>query len=781
MESSLLVEERLDFNGLSEVEIKSLLEKYGIGLTTDEILRVQNALLKRPPTLSECLLWSIQGSEHCSYKSSKTFLKNLPTKAPHLIVGIGEDAAVVSVAKSNDGYRYGIAISHESHNHPSQIVPFEGAATGVGGNVRDIACMGATVIAVADSLRFGALHNNHKTRWLNKEVVSGIASYGNALGIPNIAGDVAYHANYQNNCLVTVVSLGVIREDKVIHSYVPKCAEGYALILVGKATDNSGFGGASFASTKLNEGEMNRGAVQEPNAFLERHLLKANQALIEQLDNDGLLPQVAFKDLGAGGIGCASVELAFAGGFGAEVNLDNVHVGMENLHPSVILCSETQERFMWAVPQNLVDVILDHYNKTFDLPNVSHFAQASVVGKVIGEPNFIVSHKDKLQINAKSEDVTEGLTIPRAYEKPNEKSKQVIETLPSSLEEAWLNVLSSPNVACQKALYEHYDKQVQGRTVIERGQAKAGVLSPFNDESYPEDIRKTGVALALSQNPRHTLCDPFWGTQKAVITAMERLACVGASPIAMTDCLCFGNPEKPQQMWEFVEAIKAISHTCKSYHLYQNSGVTMPVVAGNVSFYNESNDQAIPASPMISCLGRMDDSAKAIKHQFQKTDSRIYLLRDETLSLAGSIYGDFYQTDTCLPQQDMARVEARIHFMLDCITKEKILSANTINEGGLAAALSVMSTQGNIGVNIELLEQQDGLYQALFAETGGFVFEVSQNNCAELEKLAMDNNFLLVSIGQTQEKADITICHQTTLNFDQLKNAWLNPLQEQLL
>jgi phosphoribosylformylglycinamidine (FGAM) synthase-like enzyme len=276
--------EAFDFTELSHDKIRAVLQKYNLVLTVDEALTIQNTILKRPPTLAELVLWSIQGSEHCSYKSSRKHLKKLVTDGPNVILGAKEDAGIVEVARDKDGKRYGIVISHESHNHPSQIVPYEGAATGVGGNVRDVCCMGAEVIAVADGLRFGDI-NRQKTSWIQEGVVAGIAGYGNPIGVPNLAGDVYYDAGYNDNCLVTVVTLGVVRDDHVIHSYAPKNADNYVYILVGKPTDNSGFGGASFASTDLVEEnqERNKGAVQEPNAFLKRHLIKANYALFNIL------------------------------------------------------------------------------------------------------------------------------------------------------------------------------------------------------------------------------------------------------------------------------------------------------------------------------------------------------------------------------------------------------------------------------------------------------------------------------------------------------------------
>ena len=412
--------ETIDFAKMNQQEIKNKLNEYRIALTVDEILKIQNEILKRPPSITECILWSIQGSEHCSYKSSRPFLEQFITKGPNVILGPSEDAGIVEIAKDHEGNKYGIVISHESHNHPSQIVPYEGAATGIGGNVRDVSCMGAKVIAIADPLRFGEIKNN-KTKWIHEGVVSGIAGYGNPIGVPNIGGDVYYNKKYNDNCLVNVVTLGVLREDEIIHSKAPKNSTGYNLILIGKPTDNSGFGGASFASLELNEKEKekNKGAVQEPNAFLKRHLLKANNELFKILKEKNLINKVGFKDLGAGGIACAAVELADSAGLGAEINLDLAHRSMENLHPSVLLCSETQERFMWVVSPEITDLVLDHYNKTFDLPKVSEGAKATVIGKIKDDDQFIVKYKNQEIVHARASDITKGLLYNRNYEKPN--------------------------------------------------------------------------------------------------------------------------------------------------------------------------------------------------------------------------------------------------------------------------------------------------------------------------------------------------------------------------
>ncbi len=734
-----LCDERLDFSNLNDLESQKLLDLYNVSLTVSEARYIQELILNRPPTLSECLLWSIEGSEHCSYKSSKKWLQTLPTIAPNLILGVGEDAGVVEAAICNNGTRYGIAISHESHNHPSQVVPFEGAATGVGGNVRDISCMGAEVFAVADVLRFGDIDDN-KTKWLHHGIVEGIASYGNALGIANISGNAYYHSGYQTNCLVTVVSLGLVRDDEIIHSYVPDNASDYVIILVGKPTDNSGFGGASFASNNLKEGEANRGAVQEPNAFLERHLLKANMALFKRLKKLGKLSEVAFKDLGAGGIACASVELADGNGYGCVVELDNVHVGISNLHPSVILCSETQERFMWAVPEELAVTIIKHYNEDYDLPNVSFGARAVKIGSITKDADYQVIFQGKLIVDAKANAITQGLVVERHYQRPISKLETYELEEPQNYNKVLLELLKNPNIAEQSAIYQHYDKQVQGRTVLERGRANAGVMAPYNSDEYPDEIRKTGVALSVSHNPIYNLIDSYYGSKKTVVTAYEKVAAVGASPIAITDCLCFGNPEYPNHMWDFVESVKGIAETCKSFKLASHPKHHLAVVSGNVSFYNSTNEKAIPPSPIISCLGRMNDASKAVDSAFKAGNSSLLLVRDNELSLSGSCY---YQLQGVLgdeiPSLCLDRSNQRIHSVVELIQKGLVLSSSTIVEGGLAVTLAKMAILGQKGCEVTYFDSHS-FPKALFAESGGFVLEISPSLLEKvISRLKADN------------------------------------------
>ena len=773
-------EEIIDFTGLSDVDIKAKLIEFNIPLTTEEALKIQNDMLGRAPSLAELILFSIQGSEHCSYKSSRNHLKQFTTEGPDVVLGAKEDAGVVAVATDNNGHRWCIVMSHESHNHPSQIVPYEGAATGVGGNVRDVLCMGAEVIACTDSFRFGDIKNN-KTKWIHDGVVAGIAGYGNPLGIPNIGGDLYYHEGYNENCLVTLVTLGIVREDHIIHSYAPKNADGYDLILIGKPTDNSGFGGASFASLELEEEkkEQNKGAVQEPNAFLERHLLKSSYALFDILKEKDLINNIGFKDLGAGGVACASVELAETSGYGSEVWMDKIHIGMDGLHPSIYLCSETQERFMWVCSPELTPFILEHYNKVFDLPGVSDGAQASVVGKIRNNGQYIVHNGDVEIVNAPAAEVTEGFIYDRSYEARKNNFSEPNLPEPPDYNQTLLDILSHENMASREPIFEQYDKQVQGRIYTETGLADSGVMAPFNSKNYPEEIRNVGIALSTDHNPRYGLVDPYWGGINAVVEAMRNVAAVGATPHALSDCLCFGSPEKPHQMWEFVEGVRGVADACHTITLKDNPDHATPIIAGNVSFYNESKNGAIPPSPIVSCLGRLKNVNKAVPMHFQKNDSVILMIGDRKDELGGSVYYSLYnELGARVPKPDLDEVKNQIFAVTDCIDQGLFLSCHDIADGGVASAISEMTFGNSIGCNVKI-ESDLSPDKILFSETGGFILEILPKNINALKSVFSNYGLDVFEIGTTGGES-IKINEAVDLAVFNAREAWRNGLRDKL-
>ena len=773
--------EIIDFSELESDAIQTKLAELNIPLTPEEAMKIQNEMLGRAPSLTELVLFSIQGSEHCSYKSSRSHLKQLTTEGPDVVLGAKEDAGVVSVATDHEGHRWCVVMSHESHNHPSQIVPYEGAATGVGGNVRDVMCMGAEVIACTDSFRFGEINRN-KTKWIHDGVVAGIAGYGNPLGIPNISGDIYYHEGYNENCLVTLVTLGIVREDHIIHSYAPKNADGYDLILIGKPTDNSGFGGASFASLELEEKkkEQNKGAVQEPNAFLERHLLKSTYALFNILKEKNLINNIGFKDLGAGGIACASVELAETSGYGSEVWMDKIHIGMKNLHPSVYLCSETQERFMWVSPPEWTNFIVDHYNTAYDLPGVSAGSMASIIGKIRSDGQYIVHNGNEEIVNAPAKEVTEGFLYNRPFEPRETIFVEPNLSEPLDYNQVLLNILSHENMASREPVFEQYDKQVQGRTQMETGVADAGVMAPFNSKKYPSEIRDVGIALSTDHNPRHGLISPYWGGVNSVVEAMRNVAAVGATPHAITDCLCFGNPENPHQMWEFVESVRGIADACHAITLKENPNHPTPIIAGNVSFYNESKSGAIPPSPIVSCLGRIQDVNKTIPMHFQKSDSILLMVGQRKDELGGSVYYSLYnELGTNLPKPDLKEVKNQIFALNNCIEKRLILSCHDIADGGVASAVAEMTFGNEIGCDVKIINdlRTDTI---LFSETGGFILELSMNNMEAVQSIFSHHGIELIKIGSTNDSRAMVFNSVVKLSVKHAKDAWTNGLREKL-
>ena len=765
----------IDFSSSSDAEIATTLKELNIPLSVEEAKKIQFSFLDRPPTLTELVLFSIQGSEHSSYKSSKNHIKHFLTDGKHVIPGAKDDAGVVSLSVDNNGDRYGLVVSHESHNHPSQIVPYEGAATGVGGNVRDVCCMGAEVMSLGDSLRFGDIKRN-KTKWISDGVVSGIAGYGNPLGIPNICGDLYFDKEYNENCLVTVLTAGIVKEKSVIRSKAPENSAGYDLILVGKPTDNSGFGGASFASLELEEEkeQQNKGAVQEPNAFLERHILKSTYALFDFLEKNNLINKVGFKDLGAGGVACASIELADAAGLGAEVWVDKIHTSMPELDGHIILCSETQERFMWACPKDLTQTILDHYNVVFDFPNVSVGAQASIVGKIIDEKHYTVYYKNKKIVDGPIEKINEGFVYDRPMSEIDAQRSN--EALPKNIDynNLILKILSHENVASRAVVYESYDKNVQGRVVNERGKTNAGVVAPFDSKRFPEEIKDDCFSATLAHNPSIGKIDPYVVAQYAIIEACAKTVSVGASPLAITDCLCFGNPEKPEQMWQFSQSCIAIRETCSLLHFNETNN--LPIVAGNVSFYNQSGDQSIPASPMIGCFGRVVKD-RVLMNGFKSSDANLYLLGETPAFAGGSIATNVLKiNNTELKKIDVQKYGETLNCVLKANALSLINSCNYAGLGGLATTLFKMSFTNDIGCIIE----EDIDKDLLFSENFSLVVEVSGENSPTFEEMLNKNKCTFKQIGKTNNSNKIVVKNFIDLDIAQSKKTWENALRKKL-
>ncbi len=766
---------------MSDDELKEYMKKNGISLSLDEIKLVPKKI-GRDPTLTELHIFNTEWSEHCSYKSSRNLLKLLPTTGPTVIQGPKEDAGIIHLASVN-GERYGVVMAHESHNHPSQVVPYEGAATGVGGIIRDVLCMGAKVVAIADSLRFGDPFGKFKNRcrYISNAVVDGIAGYGNPVGIPNLAGEIYFNSSFDDNCLVNVVSLGIVKESEIIHSEAPKGAEGYDIVIVGKATDNSGFGGAAFASLILDEedSEQNKGAVQVPDPFLKNVLIRATQAVFDEVRKNKI--NVGFKDMGAGGIMCSSSELCDSGGYGADIDLDKVHTSM-NIPPYVIACSETQERFTWIVPPEFTKRVLEIYNDEFELPNVAEGAKASVIGKVTKDKSYVMRHGGKVVCNAPVNEITSGIIYDREYKEPQKKFTEPDIPKTSDYRVAILKVLSHPDVASRMKVFKHYDTEVQGNAVIRPGEADAGVMAPI-------DGHPAGVALSTDSNPRYARIDPYWGAVTAVAEAMRNVAAVGATPYGMTDCLNYSNPEDPESFWTFRQGIKGLVDSASNLWLKGHKDTPVPFVSGNVSFYNYSaTGKSVDPSAGIACVGILDDYGKAITMKIKKSGSGLYLLGERKDELGGSVFYEINgQLGANVPKVDFVKERGMIYSVIDMIGNGHALSCHDISDGGIASCVSEMilggEADGKTGAEISMDAFGNGLRddKALFSESTGFVLEIPKENETEAIKICKNNGVELVKIGKTGGSAlKITKSGKTVADvpIDDLRKSWTTGLTE---
>lgn len=718
---------------LDDAALGETLRRHALTLAVSEARRAAG-LLGRDPTLTELTIFDTMWSEHCSYKSSRRVLQEfLPTAAGNVIIGPGEDAGVFDFGEIG-GVRYGIVIAHESHNHPSQVMPVEGAATGIGGIVRDVYCMGAEVIGCLDPLRFGWPEGEGAARRLEiaREVVTGIWEYGNAIGVPNLGGDVCFHPSFDENCLVNVVAVGVAPVDHLVRSAVPAAAahEPYDLILVGKPTDWSGMGGAAFASATLDAeaAAANKGSVQVPDPFLKRVLTVANREALALARREGVA--IGFKDLGAGGISCVTSELADAGGFGCEVDLAAVHAAPGGVPARVIACSETQERYGLAVPARLTAQVLRIYNEDFALPALYEGAGARRIGRVTTDGQYLLRHGERVLCRAPVATVTSGISYDRPAAAPPGAPVAPDARLPEGpsggIAAEWLALAAHPNLASREALYRHYDTEVRGAAVLRPGEADAGVVLPV-----PGSDR--GLAVAADGNPLLGLVDPYAAGAAAVVEACRNVACVGGVPAALTDCLNFGNPEDPAVFWQFREAVRGIGDACRGLGRPDAPGEPLPVVSGNVSFYNQSRSgRSVAPSPIVACAGVVRAASRCRSLALKTPGDPLYLIGAPTADLAGSAYlaAGFSAGRPAAPRPDFAAARAEIGALLALHDAGCVAAAHDISDGGLAHCLTEMALglQGAaaLGARVELPAALAGLTlrEALFSEAGGFVVEV---------------------------------------------------------
>ena len=760
----------------SDHDLKRLAESEALALTPQE-LRTTAQRLGRNPTRAEAHAFAIQWSEHCSYKSSRWLLGQLPTKGPDVLVGVGEDAGILR-AGFIDGVEYGVVIAHESHNHPSQVVPFEGAATGVGGILRDVLCMGATVVASADPLRFGPPVTGSHAAYVAAGAVDGIAAYGNAVGVPNLAGDVYFHPSFRDNCLVNVVALGLVERDRIIHSRVPECGEGYDLVLVGKATDASGFGGAAFASLVLDadEAQANKSAVQVPDPFLKNVIMRASYAAFE-LIADRKLP-VGFKDLGAGGIMGSSSELCSAGGFGARVDIDAVPVSLAGLSPFVVAMAETQERMLWAVPASFTPELLALYNERFTLPQVSSGARAAIIGKVTREQRYVIRAGGTVVCDLPIALLTQ--PVRASWQLADRPAEPTPVAPPELLDAAGMLklVLAHPDVCSRRPLIEHYDTVVRGATVIPSGYADAGVFIVHRHA-------RLGIALSVDGNTRYGAVSAKMAAAHAVVESARNVAAVGATPIGLTDCLNYGNPEDPVAYRELSDGIEGLAEAARALTVTSQDG--LPFVSGNVSLYNHSSaGSAIVPSAIVACVGRVDDVGRTVTMQVMEAGQILYLLGNRRAELGGSVLCDVLALAQAgpLPPPDYNEANATINAVIAEIRAGRVSAAHDISDGGLLACVAEMCLggegAGTIGASLlppDTWAPGLALSAALFGEAGGFVVAVAPQDATAFEGAVTKHGTRAVRLGPTGGLR-VRVEGICDLELAECAQAWLRPLQD---
>lgn len=773
---------------------RAYFREHAVSLAPDEYARVCD-LLGRRPTAVELHIFNTMWSEHCSYKSSRPTLKEfLPTAAPHVVLGPGEDAGIIRLARIN-GRSVCLVMAHESHNHPSQVLPVEGAATGIGGIVRDVYCMGADVIGVMDPLRFGDPDGEHatRTRDIAWGVVDGIAQYGNALGVPNLGGEAYFDASFDDNCLVNVVAFGLVDEDAIVRSRVPDQAreEPYDVILIGKPTDASGFGGAAFASERLSEEEAveRQGAVQVPDPFLKRVLVEGGKVMLAWA-RENRVP-IGYKDLGAGGISCAVSEMAEAAGLGVHVDLDAVHVAFADLPPEVIACSETQERFLIAVPAARSSEVLRIYNEDFDMPHIYTGAGARVIGRVTPETRFRITYRGEVISDADVGAITTGILYDRLAE-PRPRTLPVCGRAHAGgadgIRDALLDLLGSVNISSRAPLYEHYDAMVQGRAVITPGDADACV-------QIVEPGSPVGLAVGLGSCSRLGAAYPFAGGQWAVVEAVRNVSCVGALPLAITDCLNYGDPEDPGVFWEFREGVRGIGDACRGLTVFGNdAGYGIPVVSGNVSFYNQSESgDAIAPTPVISCAGVLEDASAARSNALKDPGSHIVLLGALHDRIGGSEYERIFSAQATfdVPVPDLAAETNCVRVLVEGFSRGELLAAHDVSHGGVLVAVAemILASRGSAGAALCLegpLEHAMGgrageVAPWLFSEYGGVVVEVPEDRARDFASALGRLRVPHVELGRTTDSGGLEVTlpeGSFTVGGDDLARAHAGRIEE---
>ncbi|MGA4508765.1 phosphoribosylformylglycinamidine synthase subunit PurL [Propionibacteriaceae bacterium G1746] len=738
-----------------------------LGLKQDEYERIRE-ILGRRPTGAELAMYSVMWSEHCSYKSSKVHLKRFgaleqTTPRGPLLAGIGENAGVVDI-----GQGYAVTFKAESHNHPSYVEPYQGAATGVGGIVRDILAMGARPIGVMDSLRFGELDAPDTARTL-PGIVSGVGGYGNCLGLPNVGGEVSFHESYYGNPLVNALCVGLLKHEDLHRAFAS--GTGNKVILYGAATGGDGIGGASILASETFDDTKpsKRPSVQVGDPFMEKLLIECTLELFAEDLISGI------QDFGAAGISCATSELASAGDGGMHVELDVVPLRDPTLSPEEILMSESQERMMAVVEPAKVERFMQICAK-WDV-------QATVVGEVTEGDRLIIDWHGQTIVDVDPKTVAhEGPVYERPLARPawiDEVNANSASNLPRAttdeglLDQAWA-VISSPLSADKSWVTNQYDRYVRGNSVLAQPE-DSGMLRIDEETGL-------GIALSLDANGRYCYLNPYLGAQLALAESYRNVAVTGAEPVAITDCLNFGSPEDPEVMWQFLEAIMGLVDGCRQ--------LGTPVTGGNVSFYNQTGATPILPTPTVGMLGVIDDVAKRNPMGFQHPGDALVLLGRTGDDLSGSVWADAVH-DGHLggmpPTVDLAAEQALAKVMIAASREGLVSSAHDLSDGGLLMGLveSALRHHQGVALTLDSVPAVDGVALddtlKLFSESAGrALVTLSGASMPRFEQLCAEHGVPMERIGEVTGEDSIEVSSLFSLPLDKVREVWSGVLPKVL-
>ena len=708
--------------------------------------------LGREPNRAELGMFGVMWSEHCCYRNSRPLLRGFPTEGPRILVGPGENAGVVDLG---EGHR--LAFKIESHNHPSAVEPFQGAATGVGGILRDIFTMGARPIALLNALRFGPLEDPVNVG-LIEGVVAGIAHYGNCVGVPTVGGEVAFDPSYGGNPLVNAMALGLMETEEIVKSGAQ--GVGNPVVYVGSTTGRDGMGGASFASAELSADSLDdRPAVQVGDPFLEKGLI---EACLEAFSSGDV---VAAQDMGAAGLTCSCSEMAAKGGLGVELDLDRVPAREEGMTAYEFLLSESQERMLFVVKAGREEALMQRFRRWG--------LQAAVVGQVLQEPLVRVLHHGEVAAEVPATALADDTPI---------EQHELLQEPPADLQELWqwqesqlpalddpasvlLTLLDDPTIASKRWVHRQYDQQVLANTVVSSGAADAAVvrLRPQQGQGSMDSVQR-GVAATVDCPNRWVALDPERGAQAAVAEAARNLSCVGAEPLAITDNLNFPSPETPKGYWQLAMACRGIAEACRA--------LNTPVTGGNVSLYNETRRddgtlQPIHPTPVVGMVGLVEDIERVVGLGWRQPGDAVLLLGvapdeqgDDRLGLAGSSY-------QMLVSGVLAGRPPRVDFELErgvqqllrqAIAAGLLASAHDSSDGGLAVALAESSIASTLGVELKLNGRPEGLARTLFAEGGARVAISVKAECRQQwDQLAAESTVPITELGVVSDGSTFRI------------------------